>query len=369
MSLFGYTRAGQGPRGPRPHSPLLWIALIAAILGIVTLAFAWLAGWIGRDRLTAQRFTDTIEATGANHPGFRRAHSKGVCVSGWFNPSAQAPTLSSARVFSQPKVPVLGRLSIGGGDPHGADGNARVRSIALQLVSDDGQQWRMAMNSFPFFAVPTAEAFFEQTRAQLPDPATGKPDPQKMAAVLAKYPSAAAFQQWAKSAPWTDSWANTTFNGINSFWFSNAQGQKRAVRWHWQPQAAVVLLDAEARKQANVDFLSQDLQRRLDAGPVRWDLVVSIAEPGDAIDDPSVAWPATREQVVAGVLSLDRMQSQETGACGELNFDPLILPSGIRGSDDPILAARSAVYSQSFNRRERERAAGAAARPEPEAAR
>lgn len=226
----------------------------------------------------------------------------------------------------------------------------------------------MAMNSFPFFAVPSAEAFYEQTRASIPDPATGKPDPQKMAAVLAKYPSAQAFQQWAKTAPWTSSWADTTFNSVNSFWFTNAQGQKRAVRWRWQPQAPVVEMDAETRKQASVDFLSQELQQRLANGPVRWNLVVTTAEPGDAIDDPSVPWPESRDQVVAGVLSVDRMQSQEQGACGQINFDPLILPSGVRGSDDPILAARSAVYSQSFNRRERERATGNVEQPK-EAAR
>ncbi|WMJ71362.1 catalase family peroxidase [Stenotrophomonas sp. 24(2023)] len=362
MSLFRYTRAGQEPGAPRPTSPLLWIGLIALILGALALTFAWLAGWIGH-RLTAQRFTDTIEATGANHPGFRRAHSKGVCVAGWFTPSPQAAALSSARVFRQARVPVLGRLSIGGGDPHGADGSARVRSIAVQLVSDDGQQWRMAMNSFPFFAVPTTEAFFEQTRAQLPDPATGKPDPAKMAAILDRYPSARAFQQWAKTAPWTDSWANTEFNSVNSFWFTTAQGERRAVRWRWQPQAAVRELDAAARAQADVDFLSADLAKRLAEGPVRWNLVVTLAGPGDAIDDPSVPWPATREQVTAGVLRLERMQPQDEGACGELNFDPLILPSGVEGSNDPILAARSAVYSQSFNRRERERASGAAAQP------
>lgn len=101
---------------------------------------------------------------------------------------------------------------------------------------------------------------------------------------------------------------------------------------------------------------------------MRWNLVVTTAEPGDAIDDPSVPWPESRDQVVAGVLSLDRMQSQEQGACGQINFDPLILPSGVRGSDDPILAARSAVYSQSFNRRERERATGNVEQPK-EAAR
>ena len=33
-----------------------------------------------------------------------------------------------------------------------------------------------------------------------------------------------------------------------------------------------------------------------------------------------------------------------------MNFDPLILPDGIEPSDDPLLSARSAAYSQSFRR-------------------
>ncbi len=357
MPLFRFTRAGGLSRKARAHSPLSWIALIALLLGSAALGFAWLAGWIGH-RLTAQSFTDSIEATGPAHPGFRRAHSKGVCVSGYFEGAPAGAALSSARVFTQPRVPVLGRLSIGGGDPHGADNSARVRSIALQLSSDDGQFWRMAMNSFPFFVVPTIEAFHEQTLAQTPDPATGKPDPAKMAAVLEKYPSARAFQQWAKTAPWPDSWASTEYNSVNSFWFVAADGQRRAVRWQWQPQTPPVAMDEATRQRADADFLSQDLQQRLAAGPVHWNLVVTLAGPQDDIDDPSTPWPASREHVQAGVLTLQSMQSQEEGACGELNFDPLILPTGIERSNDAILAARSAVYSQSFNRRERERARG-----------
>ncbi|QNR97613.1 catalase family peroxidase [Stenotrophomonas sp. 169] len=360
MPLFRFTRHGGTPRGPRAHSPLPWIALIAMILGIVALAFAWLAGWIGRDRPTAQQFTDTIEATGAAHPGFRRAHSKGVCVSGWFTGSPEGAALSKAEVFAQPRVPVLGRLSIGGGDPHGADAQARVRSIALQLISQNGQEWRMAMNSFPFFAVPTPEAFLEQTRAQLPEPATGKPDPAKMAAVLAKYPSARAFQQWAKTAPWSNSWANTTFNSVNSFWFTAADGTRQAVRWSWQPQAPVVELDEQARRTAGLDYLADEFQQRLAQGPVRWNLIVTLADAGDAIEDPSTPWPSERRHVQAGVLTLDHLQPQAGGACNDLNFDPLILPAGIEGSDDAILATRSAVYSHSFNRRERESARGQA---------
>ena len=360
MSLFRYTRAGQTPGAPRAPSPLRWIALIALIAGVLVLAFAWLAGWLGRDRFTAQAFTDSIEATGPGHPGFRRAHSKGVCVGGTFQGTPEGAALSSARVFRQPQVPVLGRMSIGGADPHGADANARVRSMALQLVSDDGQQWRTAMNSFPFFAVPTAEAFLEQTRAGIPDPATGKPDPAKMNAVLEKYPSARAFQQWAKTAPWSTSWANTVYNGVNSFRFVAEDGRSQFVRWSMRPQAAFEAMSAAQRAQAGLDYLADEFAQQLARGPVRWDMWVTLAEPGDPVADPSQPWPQGRREVKIGTLTLASMQPQAEGACRDLNFDPLILPDGIEGSDDPILAARSAVYAHSFNRREREIAAGKA---------
>ena len=53
-------------------------------------------------------------------------------------------------------------------------------------------------------------------------------------------------------------------------------------------------------------------------------------------------------------------QVQESGPCRDLNFDPLTLPNGIESTNDPVLHARSAAYSVSFNRREREISAGKA---------
>lgn len=46
--------------------------------------------------------------------------------------------------------------------------------------------------------------------------------------------------------------------------------------------------------------------------------------------------------------------------CRDVNYDPLVLPTGVTGSDDPVLAARSAVYAVSFNRREQDIASGRA---------
>ena len=53
-------------------------------------------------------------------------------------------------------------------------------------------------------------------------------------------------------------------------------------------------------------------------------------------------------------LLLARVESEDTSPARDINFDPLILPDGIAGSDDPLLSARSAAYSQSFTRREGE---------------
>lgn len=335
-------------------SRLLALAGIGAIALASTGAFAWTAGWLGGERLTARRVVDAMEANTLAHPGFRRNHAKGVCVAGTFRGSGQGRALSTATVFSGEPVPVLGRLSIGGPDPHGADNSARVRSMALQFGDAGAGQWRMALNSFPFFAVATPQAFHQQTLAKRPDPATGKPDPAAMDKFLAAHPQARRFGEWAKTAPWSDSWANTHYNSVNAFRFIDADGTERFVRWSMRPHAAFHALDDVGRNRANADFLSAELQTRLAQGPLSWDMVVTLAAPGDAVDDPSRPWPGTRRQVVAGTLSLVHAEPQATGECRDVNFDPLILPSGIAPSGDPILAARSAAYSQSFNRRQRE---------------
>ena len=340
-----------------------WPALlaIALIVTAIAVAFAWIAGWLTPGRLTPQRFTDAIETSnGQIYRGFRRAHAKGVCVAGYFEGNGQGVSLSSARLFAATRTPFVGRLSVGGGSPYGLDSKARVRSMALELNSDDGQQWRMAMNSFPFFGVSSVQAFYEQTRANAPDPATGKPDPAKLAAFAQANPEFARFATWAKTAPWSTSWANTTYNGVDTFRFINGSGETHNVRWSMQPQTAFAAMTPEQRAAADGNILSEDLDQRLAQGPLRWDMVVTLAQPVDSIVDPSQSWPDDRQHVTVGSVVIERSTPQTTGACRDINYDPLVLPTGVQGSDDPILAARSAVYSVSFNRREHDIASGKA---------
>jgi catalase len=342
---------------------MLLLLPIGLILAAVAALFAWVGGWIGNTSLTPQKMMDTAQASGKQQPGFRRAHSKGVCFAGTFAPTPEAAKLSTARAFSQPSIDVIGRFSTPSNNPYAPDNAAPVRGMAVQLKTDDGQEWRIAMNSFPFFAAATPQAFQAMNEAGRPDPATGKPDPDKMKAVLAAHPEIAAFQAWAKSAPRSGSLGNTRYNGVNAFRLTDGQGAERMVRWSMRPRTPFVALSPEQLKAADANFLAEDLDRRLATGPLIWDMVLQFAAPGDPLTDPSQAWPDTRPEATIGTLTLVRAEPQASGPCRDLNFDPLTLPTGIAASDDPILHARSAAYSVSFNRREREISQGKTAQP------
>jgi len=101
----------------------------------------------------------------------------------------------------------------------------------------------------------------------------------------------------------------------------------------------------------NKNYLFDALIARLRRGPVQWHLIITIGQPGDPTDDATLAWPDTREHVDVGTLTIDSVVDEARGSCRDINFDPLVLPNGIAPSDDPLLSARSAVYSQSFTRR------------------
>lgn len=337
----------------------LRLAAIGATVVALGAGFAYAAGWIGTPALTPQRIIDTFEAQAGHHPGYRKNHAKGLCVSGYFESSGQAQALSSARVFSQARVPVIGRFAIGGANPYSPDAGVATRSLAVQLSTDDGQVWRTGMNNPPVLAVSTPQGFYELVVASGPSPATGKPDPAKLQAFFAAHPESAAFRQWAASAKPSDSFANTDYNSINAFRLIDASGKAQAVRWRMVAQTPFAPLPAQVEDNL---YLQHDLQQRLSQAPLRWTLRLTLAEPGDAIDDPASQWPDSRRSIDAGTLVIDHVDAPEQGACRDLNFDPLILPSGIEASADPILAARSAAYSESFNRRSRE-SLGAGARP------
>ena len=343
------------------------LTLIAVPLAAVAGTFAYLGGWLTPKALTPARFTDGFEEVYGVHPGFRRNHAKGVGVSGFFESNGNGVRLSQAAVFPPGRVPVLGRFSLGGGQPYAPDTVSAVRGLGLQFSLPDGELWRTAMINDPVFPFPTPQAFYEQLLASKPDPSTGKPDPVRMQAFLARNPETAEALKVIKSQPPSSGFGNSTFHGLNTFRFINAAGESTPVRWILTPAQPSKTTSAGTTPPEDKDFLFDALIAQIHRQPLQWYLIVIVGQPGDPTNDATVAWPAGREQVNVGTLTLDQVASDDTSAARVINFDPLVLPAGIATSDDPLLSARSAVYSQSFTRRageQKEPAAISAARVE-----
>jgi catalase len=168
------------------------------------------------------------------------------------------------------------------------------------------------------------------------------------------HPAFRTFAQWAGTAPWTSSYADQSYNGLNAFRFVDKQGTSRAVRWAMVATTPAEVISDADRAALPPNFLESDLKDRLKAGELRWNLVVTVADPTDPTNDVTRAWPAEREQVEVGSLVIQAAQDEADGPCRDYNYDPLILPAGIEPSDDPLLAARSAAYAESFDRRTEE---------------
>ncbi|MDO6416390.1 catalase family peroxidase [Sphingomonas sp. BIUV-7] len=328
------------------------LALIAALLAALALIFAWVGGWIGRGRISGAAVADVLQAAnGKVYPGFRRAHAKGLCVSGHFDANGAGAVLSRAALFQRGSYPVIGRASTGGGDPISADGRPVFHALGLRFALPQGEEWRMAIDHTPIFVVSNPADFVALQQASIPDPKTGKPDPAKIGPFVASHPETAAFLAYMKTAPLPSSFANGPYYSINAFRFLDAAGTSRAVRWQFEPEAPFTELDKATLDKRPKDFLFDELLARVKQGPIRWRMILVVANPGDRTDNATIRWTGPHRQIDAGTLVLDAATTEAAGNCRDYNYDPLILPKGVAASDDPLLPARSAAYAASFRRR------------------
>src|SRR5690242_7160591 len=332
------------PRQSSPHSAFGSLILIGVVIGVGAAAFAYTAGWLSPQRLTPDRLVDAF-SPGGEPLGHRRNHAKGICFTGHFEANGAGSALSSAQVFARGQYPALGRFNLATADPNAADATVRVRGMGLSISTPDGQEWRSAMIDAPIFPVSTPQVFYQLLLA------SASKDPNAMQTFAAAHPEIAAFGAWAKSAPWTGSYAEERYNGLNSFVFTNGSGAETTVRWSLLPAAQAVPVSADDLAKRGPDFLEQEIVTRVRGGPLRWTMMVTVANPGDPTADPSKAWPEDRRVVEVGALVVQQIEDERNGPCRDINFDPTVLPAGMRTSDDPFPAARSSAYAKSYDRR------------------
>lgn len=278
----------------------------------------------------------------------RSSHAKGFCMAGQFEAAPGAAAITRAKMFQVgQRTPLIGRFSIGGGNPKAPDNSKSVRGIAVRAGEGaDRLEWIFV--SAPHFFAQTPAQFVEFMQARAVDPSTGKNNPEAVAAFSKANPATTRQAAYLAGQPVPASFATVPYWSTNAFIATNAAGKTQALRWRFEPAAGRVgLTDDEARAKG-ADFLRAELAERLAQGAVAFNVIAQLAQPQDQLTDPTDPWPADRAEVAMGRLVIDRITDQ---SCDRETFIPTILPTGIAASADPTLAARAASYAVSLSRR------------------
>jgi catalase len=294
---------------------------------------------------------DALNALFGSHPVFRAVHAKGVLCEGTFTPAASATSLSRAPHF-QTTVPVTVRFSDFTGIPNipDPDPNANPRGLAVRFHLPNGSDADIvahSFNSFPISNVDEFVGFLHAVAATKPD----SPQPTAIEVFLSTRPNALKFAMGTMSMPVPTSFSGLSYFAINAFKFTNSDGVTRHARYQIHLATNTAPTTAAGTSQRSPDFLFDELRDRLAKGSFEFKLVAQLAQDGDPIDNGSVTWPDDRPQIELGTINLSSVMADSDAAQRRLIFDPVHLADGIELSTDPLPAARSAVYSISYARR------------------
>jgi catalase len=175
------------------------------------------------------------------------------------------------------------------------------------------------------------------------------PKPTPLETFMETHPAARRFVESPKPAP--RSFATETYYAVDAFRFTNARGESRYGRYRIEPVAGGQHIDAAEAARRPANFLFDELSERMARDAVEFRLIIQVAAEGDPIDDPTSAWPAGRERIDAGSLTVSRRAADSDASQRKLVFDPARLTDGIEPGDS-LIEVRSAVYAISARRRE-----------------
>ena len=299
------------------------------------------------------QLVETMRALAGSHPGFRPVHAKGIVCSGTFRGAPDAGRVSRAPHLQGQTVPTVLRFSNSSGNPDVHDGLASTRALAVKFQLPEGKNADLLALSIEGFLVRTPEDFLEFLRAQLPDPATGQPITDAVPRFLNSHPATRAFVERLSQKPVPASYGQASYYSEHAFRFTSADGTSRFGRYRWIPEAGEAYLSPDDAGSRGANFLREELESRLRNGPVTFRLLLQLAGEGDPTDDATALWPADRPLVELGRLYVTAISPTSAADERRLVFDPTNLTDGIGLSDDPILLARSAAYSISYDHRSR----------------
>jgi len=282
----------------------------------------------------------------AQHKGFgfhggRAVHAKGIILEGTFTPDPQASALTTARHLQKEGSDILVRFSNFTSLLDIPDNlkDANARGFAIKFIGADGFTTDIVAHSFNGFPVKNTDEFRDFLMA-LAASGPDAPSPTPVDQYLDTHPATKTFATTQKNPA---SYATLKYFAANSFNFTNAAGISTYIRYQFIPQEGEHLLTDEEMAAKSSSYLQDDIIARIAAKPVKFDMYAQLAGQNDVIDDPSVAWPDTRERILLGVLEIKKRSSNTPEQDKALIFIPNNVPVGIETAD-PMLDFRAKAY-------------------------
>ena len=133
--------------------------------------------------------------------------------------------------------------------------------------------------------------------------------------------------------------------------FTNRDGISRFGRYRIVPEAGNDHLDDATAAAKGANFLFDELAERIAGGPIKFRILVQLANDGDTVDDATIHWPEDCTLLEVGTFALHQPVPDNDHEQKHIIFDPIPRVDGIDPSNDPLLELRAAIYLLSGRRR------------------
>ena len=326
------------------------------------------------DPSIAEKLVEALARPDGCPKKLRPVHAIGIAATGYFVASEVARDYCIAEHFQGQKIDVTVRFSNGSGSATPHDGWSDVRGMATRFHLAKGDATDLIAMTLAEFFAPTPETFLDFALASKPEPYLRESPWRKILDMLRlmpplrnpypgetispdagaiqfadekRYAQLAVFDAASIGAP--VSYARASYHAVHTFVVKAPDGTRRWVRFTWQPVAGVLSTNPTATP---VDkYLQEELRDRLDKGPARFSLLMSIGETGDDFNDPTRPWPSHRVEISMGTLTLNSVPEDQETYSERPSFNPWLLTNGIAPSDDPVLKVRKEAYEISSKNR------------------
>ena len=317
-------------------------------MGIMALSSTALNAQTPNQTSTPADLVDALHSAFGKHEA-RAVHAKGIILEGDFKPDKQASELTTAFHLQKQSSKVIVRFSDFTGIPDIPDnsGLANPRGFAIKFIMSNDSSTDIVGHSFNGFPTSTSDEF----RKLLLSIAASGPDaakPTELDKFLASHPVAKTFLTTQKTPA---SYATSNYFGVNAFKFTNKNGISHFIRYQFIPADGEQLLTPEQTAGSGANYLQEEIKNRISKHSIKYKMYAQVAENGDNIEDPSVAWPSNRKLILLGIIEIKKLAPNTVQEDKALFFIPNNVPDGI-ATADPMLNFRSKAYPISVKERQ-----------------